>query len=93
MGEPDAYLVHPIGVVRSSLRTPADAPNQAFECAPEAVLEIDPAFADTLHRVQPGDAPTDRGRLEHRCQGRRSAPVADQLAGRRPRTSAGQRRA
>ena len=55
MGEPDAYLVHPIGVVRSSLRTPADAPNQAFECAPEAVLEIDPAFADALHRVQPGD--------------------------------------
>ena len=55
MGEPDAYLVHPIGVVRSSLRTPADAPNQAFERAPEAVLEIDPAFADALHRVQPGD--------------------------------------
>ena len=55
MGEPDAYLVHPIGVVRSSLRAPADAPNQASEGAPEAVLEIDPAFADALHRVQPGD--------------------------------------
>src|SRR5512141_801336 len=33
----------------------ADAPNQAFEGAPEAQLEIDPAFADALHRIQPGD--------------------------------------
>ncbi len=56
MGEPDAFVVHPIGAVRSSLRTPADAPNQAFEGgAPGAVLEIDPAFADALHRVQAGD--------------------------------------
>jgi tRNA-Thr(GGU) m(6)t(6)A37 methyltransferase TsaA len=54
-GEPDTYLMHPIGAVRSSLRTPADAPNQAFEGAPEAVLAIDPAFADALHRVRPGD--------------------------------------
>jgi tRNA-Thr(GGU) m(6)t(6)A37 methyltransferase TsaA len=55
MSEPDAYMVRPIGVVRSSLRTPADAPNQAFEGAPEAVLEIDPALADAVHRIQPGD--------------------------------------
>jgi tRNA-Thr(GGU) m(6)t(6)A37 methyltransferase TsaA len=55
MGEPAAFVVHPIGVVRSSLRTPADAPNQAFEGAPGAVLEIDPAFADALHRVEAGD--------------------------------------
>lgn len=51
----DSYLVHPIGVVRSSLRTVADAPNQAFEGAPKAWLEIDPALADALHRVEPGD--------------------------------------
>lgn len=49
------YLVHPIGVVRSSLRTVADAPNQAFEGAPEAVLEIEPSFLDALQRVQAGD--------------------------------------
>lgn len=55
MGESEAYVLHPIGVVRSSLRTPADAPNQAFEGAPEARLEIAPAFADALHRVRPGD--------------------------------------
>jgi tRNA-Thr(GGU) m(6)t(6)A37 methyltransferase TsaA len=55
MSEPEAYLLHPIGVVRSSLRMPAEAPNQAFEGAPEAVLEIDPSLADALHLVQPGD--------------------------------------
>jgi tRNA-Thr(GGU) m(6)t(6)A37 methyltransferase TsaA len=51
----ERYLVHPIGTVRSTLRAVADAPNQAFERAPEALLEIDPAFADALHRVEPGD--------------------------------------
>ena len=55
MDELEPYLVHPIGVVRSTLRTPADAPNQAFEGAPEALLEIDPALGDALHRVEPGD--------------------------------------
>jgi tRNA-Thr(GGU) m(6)t(6)A37 methyltransferase TsaA len=55
MTEPDTYVVHPIGVVRSPLHTPADAPNQAFEGAPEATLVIDSAYADALHRVQPGD--------------------------------------
>ncbi len=55
MSEQPAYAVHPIGVVRSSLRTSDDAPNQASAGAPEAVLEIDPGLVDALHRVQPGD--------------------------------------
>ena len=55
MDELDPYVLRPIGVVRSTLRARADAPNQAFEGAPEALLEIDAAFADALHRVQPGD--------------------------------------
>jgi tRNA (Thr-GGU) A37 N-methylase len=46
MAEGEQYVVHPIGVVRSALRAPADAPNQAFEGAAEALLEIDPAVAD-----------------------------------------------
>jgi tRNA-Thr(GGU) m(6)t(6)A37 methyltransferase TsaA len=52
--EPEPYVVRPIGVVRSSLREVADAPNQALG-APEALLEIDPAFADALHLIEPGD--------------------------------------
>jgi tRNA-Thr(GGU) m(6)t(6)A37 methyltransferase TsaA len=53
--ESEPYLLRPIGFVRSTLRAVADAPNQAFEGAPEAVLEIDPALADALHRIEPGD--------------------------------------
>jgi len=48
------YSVQPIGIVRSSLRQVGDAPNQAFEGAPEALLEIDPAYASALHLVTPG---------------------------------------
>jgi tRNA-Thr(GGU) m(6)t(6)A37 methyltransferase TsaA len=55
MGELEPLVVRPIGVVRSTLHAVADAPNQAFEGAPGAVLEIDPALVDALHRVQPGD--------------------------------------
>lgn len=55
MDEDEPYVVHPIGVVRSTLRAISDAPNQAFEGAPEAVLEIDSSFAAALHRIEPGD--------------------------------------
>ena len=51
----DAFVVRPIGVVRSTLRAPEDAPNQAFEGAPDALLELAPAFADALHRIEVGD--------------------------------------
>ena len=51
----EGYVLRPIGVVRSTLRAPADAPNQAFEGAPSAQLDIDPAFEDALHRIQIGD--------------------------------------
>ena len=55
MDEGERYVVRSIGVVRSRLRALADAPNQAFKGAPEALLEIDSAFADALHRLEPGD--------------------------------------
>lgn len=47
-------VITPIGVVRSPLHDRPDAPRQAFEGAPPAILEIDPAFAPALHRVLPG---------------------------------------
>src|SRR5919201_105977 len=55
MDDPRRYMVQRIGLVRSNLRAPADAPNQAFEGAPNALLEIDPTFTDALHRIGPGD--------------------------------------
>ncbi len=54
MDDPGPYTLRPIGVVRSPLRAVADAPNQA-EGAPKALIEIDPAFADALHRIEEGD--------------------------------------
>ncbi|MBO0827484.1 MAG: tRNA (N6-threonylcarbamoyladenosine(37)-N6)-methyltransferase TrmO [Streptosporangiales bacterium] len=50
---PESYEVRPIGFVRSGLRSVADAPNQA-RGAPEAVLDLDPDYADALLRVEPG---------------------------------------
>ena len=55
MNRIEPYTVRRIGVVRSTLSTPADAPNQAYEGAPEAVLEIEASFTDALHRIQVGD--------------------------------------
>jgi tRNA-Thr(GGU) m(6)t(6)A37 methyltransferase TsaA len=49
------YTIHPIGVVRSTLKEPAEAPNQAFRGAPEALLEIDAGLAAALHLVAVGD--------------------------------------
>jgi tRNA-Thr(GGU) m(6)t(6)A37 methyltransferase TsaA len=46
--------ITPIGVVRSTLRDCADAPRQAFEDAPEAILEMDAAFAPALDRLSSG---------------------------------------
>lgn len=46
--------ITPIGVVRSTLRDCRDAPRQAFEGAPEAILEVDPVFAPALARVTAG---------------------------------------
>jgi len=51
----DRWVVRSIGVVRSALGTPEAAPNQAFEGAPEALLELDPELGDALHRIEVGD--------------------------------------
>jgi tRNA-Thr(GGU) m(6)t(6)A37 methyltransferase TsaA len=51
----ETYSLRRIGVVRSSLGARDDAPNQAFEGAPEARLEIDSAYAEALHRIRVGD--------------------------------------
>jgi tRNA-Thr(GGU) m(6)t(6)A37 methyltransferase TsaA len=51
MTERDAYLIHPIGVVKSELSRRDDAPKQGFEGAPEAWIEIFPAFAGALEGI------------------------------------------
>jgi tRNA-Thr(GGU) m(6)t(6)A37 methyltransferase TsaA len=49
-----SFLIEPIGVVRSVLRDRRDAPRQAFEGAPGAILDINPGLVPALHRIARG---------------------------------------
>ena len=55
MTSTSGYSLRPIGVVRSPLTAREEAPRQGSEGAPEAWVEIDPAFADALSGVANGD--------------------------------------
>jgi tRNA-Thr(GGU) m(6)t(6)A37 methyltransferase TsaA len=48
------YSLRPVGVVRSQLIAREDAPKQGSEGAPEAWVEIDPAFAQGLGGIAAG---------------------------------------
>jgi len=52
----EEYPLHPIGHIRSPLRTLDEAPRQGSEGAPDAWLEVDPSFARGLSRIRTGDA-------------------------------------
>ena len=54
MGSLDAYVLHPIGVVRSELVDRADAPRQGDEGAPDATIEVVPAVRAGLDGIQEG---------------------------------------
>jgi tRNA-Thr(GGU) m(6)t(6)A37 methyltransferase TsaA len=90
--EDATYSVRPIGVVRSPIREIQDAPNQAYEGAPEALLEIDPAFVPALHRVAPGQDLIlltwlhrgDRGVLQTHPRGDPNIPLTGVFATRSP---------
>jgi len=47
--------LRPIGRISSELKSTADAPMQGSEGAPDAWLDVDPAFAAALHGIQAGD--------------------------------------
>jgi tRNA-Thr(GGU) m(6)t(6)A37 methyltransferase TsaA len=84
--------IHPIGIVRSALRDRADAPRQAFEDAPGAILEIDPDFLSALHGVTPGTTlilvtwlhEADRSVLQTHPRNDESIPLAGVFATRSP---------
>jgi tRNA-Thr(GGU) m(6)t(6)A37 methyltransferase TsaA len=48
------FLLFPIGVVRSSLKSLEECPKQGHEGGPEAWLEIAPAFADAMDGLTVG---------------------------------------
>jgi tRNA-Thr(GGU) m(6)t(6)A37 methyltransferase TsaA len=49
-----AVILRAIGHIRSTLRALQDAPRQGSEGAPDAWLEVDPAFARGLHGIAEG---------------------------------------
>jgi tRNA-Thr(GGU) m(6)t(6)A37 methyltransferase TsaA len=49
------FQVHAIGVVRSPLRDRRAAPRQGDEGAPDATIEVAPAFASALAGIEAGD--------------------------------------
>ena len=50
-----AYLLNPIGFIRSALRTRREAPKQGCEGAPDAWLEVAASFAQGLDGLSAGD--------------------------------------
>ncbi len=55
MSESIEPALHVVGFIRSTLRSTEDAPRQGREGAPDAWLEVMPAFGRALHRVAAGD--------------------------------------
>jgi tRNA-Thr(GGU) m(6)t(6)A37 methyltransferase TsaA len=87
-----AIVMTQIGVVRSALRDPRDAPNQAFEGAPQAILEISSDFLPALHRVSSGTElivvtwlhQADRGVQQTHPMGDERIPLTGVFATRSP---------
>ena len=50
------FSLKPVGVIRSSLQSRADAPRQGYEGAPGAVVEVAAPFSEALRGVEVGDA-------------------------------------
>jgi len=52
---PKTYTLDTVGIVRSELQDPAEAPKQGSEGAPDAIIEIDPKFAQAIDGMSIGD--------------------------------------
>lgn len=48
------FVVHPIGIVRSTLTDRSQCPHQGSEGAPEAWIEVDPKYAAGIDGLEPG---------------------------------------
>ncbi|GKT09707.1 tRNA (N6-threonylcarbamoyladenosine(37)-N6)-methyltransferase TrmO [Desulforhabdus sp. TSK] len=88
----DVYSLQPVGFVRSTLVSREDCPRQGSEGAPEAWLEIDPAFADGLEGLASGQSVfiltwLHKGRrdvLKVHPRGDRNAPLRGVFSTRSP---------
>jgi tRNA-Thr(GGU) m(6)t(6)A37 methyltransferase TsaA len=84
--------LHPIGIIRSTLRARTGAPKQGHEGAPDAWLDIDASVAKGLHGLAPGDEvivitwlhQARRDVLEVHPRSNRRLPLAGVFATRSP---------
>ena len=89
---PESYSCRPVGYIRSTLKSPDDAPRQGSEGAPPAWLEIDSGFARALRGIASGDDiiiitwlhRANRDVLEVHPRGDRNNPLAGVFATRSP---------
>jgi tRNA-Thr(GGU) m(6)t(6)A37 methyltransferase TsaA len=88
----EEYSLRPIGHIRSALQALGEAPLQGSEGAPDAWLEVHPAFARGLFGISPGDDifvvtwlhRADRDVLEVHPRGDSKNPLAGVFATRSP---------
>lgn len=88
----EEYSLHPIGHIRSALRTLAEAPRQGSEGAPDAWLDVHPDVARGLLGIAVGDNVVivtwlhraDRDVLEVHPRGDTQIPLAGVFATRSP---------
>ena len=86
------FTLRPVGYIRSELRHRADAPKQNFEGAPDAWLDILPAFGDALNGLAEGQEiilvtwfhAANRDRLAVHPRGDATIPLAGVFATRSP---------
>ncbi len=88
----EQWSLHPIGYIRSALRALDEAPRQGSKGAPDAWLELNPAFTRGLLGIAAGDEiivvtwlhRADREVLEVRPRGDPEVPLAGVFATRSP---------
>ncbi len=89
----EKLIVRPIGVVRSALKEPADAPKQGALTEQEAEIVVDPAFLPALDGLNPRKGKiiaicwmhrADRGRLKVHPRDRETLPERGVFSTRSP---------
>jgi L-fuculose-phosphate aldolase len=89
----EEYIVRPIGVVRSALKDPADAPKQGALTGQEAEIVVDPLFLPALDGLDRGREKiivmcwmhlADRDRLKVHPRGQEDRPERGVFSTRSP---------